>query len=80
MEKRKAHGSKGPFDLLRRSMAWHGYTAKDMARELGMSAASISYRLNNRAAWTLPEMYFVLDRLGEPHDQLHLYFPPNGGA
>lgn len=44
---------------------------------MGMSGASISRRMTGEQAWSLGEMYRVLEIINEPPRKLHLYFPPN---
>ena len=40
---------------IRAEMVRHGLTAKYVAKDLGISAVSVSHKLNGKRQWTLPE-------------------------
>lgn len=71
---------KTTYVALRRRLSEYHYTIADMARELLIGQRTIQYRFSGTQPWTLPEMYHVMSWLGLPHDQLHIYFPPDGGT
>lgn len=75
-----AHARRSTYRALRDQMAKYHYTFDDMARELLVGHRTIQYRFSGIQPWTLPEMYRVMSWLGLPHDQLHVYFPPDGGC
>lgn len=84
---RKLAGSK--FELLRRTLAYHSVTQTELAEAWNAAHPDLtefkyqpwfSDLLNGKRQWQLEEMYFVMDYVGIPHDQMHIYFPPNGEA
>lgn len=84
---RRIQGAK--FELLRRALAWHGITQTELAEAWNAAhpdwtafkyQAWFSDLLNCKREWRLDEMYFVMDYVGIPHDQMHIYFPLNGVA
>lgn len=67
-----------PFSRLRKAMKNVDADAYVLARKLRVSTTTISKKLNGHTQWKLDEMYVVLDLLGKPVKDLHLYFPPGG--
>ncbi|SHI13675.1 Protein of unknown function [Sporobacter termitidis DSM 10068] len=51
-----------------------------LASKLDISRATVSAKFNCRSLWNLDEMYTVMDLIQEPYDNLHEYFPKNGGG
>lgn len=66
------------FSRLRLAMVDADVDAHVLARTLGVSAWTVSQKLNNHSEWSLDEMYAVLDLLGRPAKDLHLFFPRGG--
>ena len=66
------------YAALRGAMVTRGYDQYDLARLLLVGQQSVSNRFVCRTPWTCDEMYKVMDWLGLPIDQLHIYFPPDG--
>ena len=55
-----------------------GIRQMDLAKELGISEASVSHRFRGRVPWTIDEMYQLLDICRAQPEEMHLYFPnPN---
>ena len=46
-----------------------------LAKKLGVSAQSISNRMNDHFPWTSWEMYATMALINEPPEKLHEYFP-----
>jgi antitoxin component HigA of HigAB toxin-antitoxin module len=62
---------------IRAEMVRHGLTAKYVAKELGISAVSVSHKLNGKRQWTLPEAKKIVDyfnSLGGNHTIESLFF------
>lgn len=66
------------YAKLRSALVEHDITQSDLARRLLVSQRTISARFCAEQPWTINEMYTTLDWLGLPHDQMHIYFPPDG--
>lgn len=49
-----------------------------LAKFFDLSQASVSHRLTGKCAWTLTEMYSLMDIIKEPYEKLHEYFPKGG--
>ena len=64
------------FAHLRALMVEHEYDQTQLARKLGISYTTMSTRLNRRSAWTIDEMYLIMDLFSVPHERLHEIFPP----
>ena len=64
-----------PHYRIRSRMYELGVDASYMAKRLGMSDASYSFRMNARRPWRLNEMYDVMDILGIPSSEMNEYFP-----
>lgn len=67
------------YKALRKAMAIHDMNSADLGMRLMLTQQSISNRMTGRCPWKIDEMYSIMDLFGLPHDQLHIYFPPNGG-
>lgn len=52
-----------------------GLYSKDAAKALLISDAAFSQKLNARSAWTLDEMYQVMDLIGCDHSRMAELFP-----
>lgn len=68
------------YTALRGALVARDLQHTDLARLLLISEGSVSNRFRGLHPWTVEEMYSIMDWLGLPHDQLHIYFPPNGIA
>lgn len=68
------------YDYLRGRLRQLGIRQKDLKAVFGYDQPAISRRFNNHTAWTLPEMYQLMDICRAPYEELHLYFPPAGKA
>lgn len=67
-------------------------TYKDLAAGIGKSPSYISERMvgsNARKQWTIKDMYAICDfvnaasfedKLPMPYNEIHIFFPPNGGV
>ena len=56
-----------------------GYNFNAVANFLDKSPSYISNRMRNALSWDLDDVYKLLDFLKIPVEELHTYFPPNGG-
>ena len=52
----------------------------DLAYALHLSPQAISHRFTGKTAWSLDEMYRILDICRAQPEELHLYFPRDGRA
>jgi len=55
-----------------------GMEHRYLAKKLGMCPASLSGRMTGRFAWTIDDMYKVMDIMRVPYEELHEYFPKGG--
>lgn len=67
-----------PFQRVRSLMYENGLKQTDVARALLVSEHTVSDKLNGHTEWTLSEMYRLLGLFGQPDEELHNLFPPNG--
>lgn len=67
--KRKHH-------LLRKTLAFKGYTQDQMARRLGISHTAFNRRLNGLTPFSMAEAYTIIRLLNEPMEHMILLFPP----
>lgn len=51
-----------------------GHTQESLAKEIGMTKATMSLKLNNKAFFTQPEIEKIRRILCIPHDQIGAYF------
>lgn len=65
------------YSELRRLMRARGVTQHDIALWTDRSDMCISDRFAH-GAWTLPEMYIIMDKLHVPYGKMHLLFPRGG--
>lgn len=63
--------------VLRELMADGGYTREELARQLRIGVATLSYRLNGRLPWLKDEMYKILEIFSVPEEHMHIVFPKN---
>jgi hypothetical protein len=69
-----------PFAALRAVLVEFGVEQEYLGKAiLHKSLSYVSHRFNNRAEWELADQYVILDNFGLPHEQMHRYFPKNGG-
>lgn len=67
--------SRKPHALLRGRMKERDATGHWLSRKMQMSEATFSHKMNGKAAWTIYEVYWLMDYLGIPRERLHDYFP-----
>lgn len=67
-----------PFSTLRGQLVAHDLQQSDLARKLLISSRSATRKLCGHSAWTLDEMYTLMDLLQWPYDKMHELFPRNG--
>lgn len=65
------------FDKLKGRMKEMRYNQEQMAKELGISAASLNKKLNSVNAWHWNEIKTVIEVLDIPIDHLCEYFFPS---
>ena len=64
-----------PYNVLRGLMKKCELTNKLLARELNISAAAVSKKLNGHSFWTSEEMWRIMSIVEEPSYRLHEVFP-----
>ena len=52
-----------------------GYNGSEAARKLLISPSTYSLKLNGHSAWTLDEMYTLMDMIGADASQMPVLFP-----
>ena len=67
-----------PYDEIRRLLAARGYDGATLAKKLGRSAGYVSERWNNKRSWEIDDCYRMLELAGAPHQDVYIYFAPNG--
>ena len=67
-----------PYAALRGELMKNDIDQAYLCELLGRSQTYLTQRFTGRRSWEQDEMYFLLDLLLIPHDQLHLYFPKGG--
>lgn len=63
------------FRLVKGAMMQQGIEQKYLCELMNRSQKYISERMTGRRGWSLWDMYFLMDLLNIPHDQMHIYFP-----
>lgn len=65
-----------PYDYskLNRRVKEFGYTQESLAKEIGISPASLNQKLNNKSLFRQDEIMRLGQVLNIPSKQLHLYF------
>lgn len=74
------------YQRLRTAMYERGYTASDMADlwNAEHDGERLKYHnwlapyLNGHIPWRMDIVYWIMDTLGIPHEQMSYYFPKNG--
>ncbi len=66
------------FDYLKGRLKQFGLRQSDLVEPLGLNLSSISHRFTGRTAWSLEEMYTLMDICRADYRELHLYFPKSG--
>lgn len=69
-----------PHAKLRGAMVASDIDESYLARKLLRGVTYISARMMGRKPWPLDEAYAIMDMLQLPHEQLPVYFPPQGRA
>lgn len=69
--------AKHPY--LRMHMTMHDMNGADMARLLGISSTTYSYRLCGKTPWTITEMYKIMDTFGIDYSEMSNLFPNYNG-
>lgn len=69
-----------PHAKLRGAMVASDIDESYLARKLLRGVTYISARMMGRKPWPLDEAYAIMDMLHLPHEQLSVYFPPQGRA
>lgn len=63
---------------LQKEMRLQHVTLSQIGYLLGMGPRAVKYRIDGDRDWRDSEQYKILDHLGLPHNEKHLYFPPDG--
>ena len=69
-----------PYSKLRGRCAEYGATYKVLGQVLHLGLNAISERFCNVTPFTLPEIYKLMDFLEIPDNQMHEFFPRDGGC
>ena len=64
--------------LLRGRMVAYDVDAKYMSDKIGIGKSTYDHSMAGYRAWTLDEVYAIMDALNVPYDQMHLFFPKDG--
>lgn len=64
------------FSDLRMLMVKYEMTQAQLARRLNCGLSYVSDRMVGNKPWSQTDMYAIMDLFGEPHEKLHLIFPP----
>ena len=67
------------YDYLAGRLRQLGIRQSDLVEPLGLNVGSISHRFCGRTAWSIDEMYKLLDICRAEPSELHIYFPPPAG-
>ena len=60
---------------LKGALTMAGYTGGEAARKLLISPSAFSQKLNGHSAWTLDEIYTLMDIIGENYSRIPELFP-----
>ena len=63
------------FRLIKSKMIEKDITQIYLSELIGKSSFYIMERMTGRRGWTMEDMYFLMDLLHIPYDQMHIYFP-----
>ena len=63
------------FRLLKTTLFRDGIEQKYLCELMGYSQHYITERMTGRRGWSLEDIYFLMDLLNIPYDQMHIYFP-----
>ncbi len=69
-----------PYAKLRGRMAECGETCEMLGEAIGMARMPLCNRLNAHTMFGLDEMYSIMEHYGIPAEQMHEYFPKDGGV
>ena len=67
-----------PFKEMRRLMHEFEFTNETLGEALGISATTVSTKLNAHYPWTSAEMWKFMELTQQPAHRLHEVFPPGG--
>lgn len=67
-----------PYNVLRGLMRKYELTNELLARELRITAVTVSKKLNGHSFWTSDEMWRIMSLVEEPSYRLHEIFPRGG--
>ena len=62
------------YSKLRGLIKEKGLSESDLAKEINLSSSSLSYRLNGKVDWTVPEVRAICDVLQIDKSEIHKYF------
>jgi len=68
------------FRVLRGYLTAAGIDQRYLANQMGVSISYVSSRITARSPWDADDMYFIMDMLNIPHDQMNVLFPKDGKA
>lgn len=63
------------YHKLKGALIAAGYTGGEAARKLLISPSAFSLKLNGHNAWTLDEMYTLMDITGRDYSEMATLFP-----
>lgn len=66
------------FSKIRDLMRIYDLTNKSFAEELGISASTLSHKLNGHFPWSSDEMWQIMEMFNVPPNQFHEVFPRHG--
>lgn len=66
------------YAMLRQRMRQEGVKQKDLCEMLELSNSGVSQRLSGRRDFKISEAYLIMESMGIPKREFHIYFPPRG--
>lgn len=66
------------YARLRQRMKQEGLKQKDLCEMLELSNSVVSQRLNGQRDFKISEAYLIMESMGIPKREFHIYFPPRG--
>ncbi len=64
-----------PNALLRAKLMQYGIEHDYLSELMGRGRTYISFRMMGKRGWTQEEMYFLMDLLKIPYEEMNSYFP-----
>ncbi len=69
-----------PFRVLRGYLTAAGIEQNYLADLMGVSLSYVSSRMTAKRPWDMQDVYFLMDTLHIPYEQMNIVFPKDGKA